>query len=159
MSIIFYFRGFIRFSAKFWFYESNFVFNSFSSAGTFGIKTFPRNIFISPKLLVHQNERYFFIYYRGMVSTVAHRSPKPFVRVRILLPLPEKATCFDKSLFQWNSPFGEWNSFAMKYSDEYEIFAPQMFKRRILFHFLRQQKISQFTIVNYFIFFKRKIFH
>ena len=28
-------------------------------------------------------------FYRGMVSMVAHRSPKPFVRVRVLLPLPE----------------------------------------------------------------------
>lgn len=27
---------------------------------------------------------------RGIVSTVAHRSPKPSVRVRILLPLPSR---------------------------------------------------------------------
>ena len=40
---------------------------------------------------------------------------------------------------------------AMKYAAAYEEF--------ILFHFLHQQKISQFTVVNYFIFFARKIFH
>ena len=29
---------------------------------------------------------------------VAHRSPKPFVRVRVLLPLPKKKTSFDRDL-------------------------------------------------------------
>ena len=31
------------------------------------------------------------------------------VQVRVLLPTPEKTTCFDTSFFQLNSPYGELN--------------------------------------------------
>ena len=34
-----------------------------------------------------------------MVSMVAHRSPKPFVRVRVLLPLPERVHQKDAPFF------------------------------------------------------------
>ena len=37
-----------------------------------------------------------------------------------------------KCFFQWNSPYGEWNSNAMKYAVAYEIFASQMLRANFI---------------------------
>ena len=47
-------------------------------------------MFLNPETNAPPNKHYVLkTEYRGMVSMVAHRSPKPFVRVRVLLPLPK----------------------------------------------------------------------
>ena len=72
-------------------------------------------------------------------------------RVRIPLSPPEKPTCFDKSVFQWNSFLAE----RVKYL-RYEIFALQMWNMPTAYegtNFISlDAKASNFTIheVNYF---------
>ena len=53
--------------------------------------------------------------------------------------------------FQWNSPYGEWNHFVMKYAKAYEICCRIWFRRRILFHIFPEENISSKLVLDFIV--------
>ena len=58
---------------------------------------------------------------------------------KLFVTARKKTLSKDKVFFQWNSPFGEWNRFAMKYANAYEIFASQMLRANFISHFSQEK--------------------